>query len=109
MCQVRQVELHNLKELNKMEELTSEATAEYAQITRENTLRLERLADLTAEQHTLEMSLNSTQGQLAGSESGGVGRAGMDEVRARSQTNTPPLLLCLLGAIHSFLSWCLVG
>lgn len=34
------------------------------------------MADLTEQQHTLEMSLNSAQGQLSAGE---AGRAGMDE------------------------------
>ena len=50
--------------------------AEYAAVTRENTIRLQRLADLTEQQHTLEMSLNSAQGQLSAGE---AGRTGMDE------------------------------
>jgi hypothetical protein len=104
-----------------------ELQAEYAAATRENTMRLQRLADLTAEQHTLEMSLNSTQGQLAAAEAGAAGRAGMDEeekqrlvqlvrlqeVRTRTRTRSdrndlgrqaPCALSCLLPSVTALIA-----
>lgn len=65
----RKIELRQMKQLAQAQEDIRAAQIELSNATKENTMRLARLADLTAEQHRLEMSLNSTQGQLAGGES----------------------------------------
>ena len=75
---------------------------EFAAATRENTIRLQRLADLTDQQHSLEMSLNATQGQLSAAEDS-TRSAGMDEEEkqrlvqlVRLQVRTSPIPLSSL-------------
>ena len=73
----RKIELRQMRELSHAQETIRGAQFELSDVTKENTMRLARLADLTADQHRLEMSLNATQGQLAGGES--TMGLGMDE------------------------------
>ena len=77
-AKVRAVENRQQRELTALDSSIKEAQHEYAEATRENTMRLQRLADLTDQQHTLEMALNSTQGQLSAAEDTSRS-AGMDE------------------------------
>jgi len=77
-AKVRATENLQLRELTDLDNGIRGAQHEYAEATRENTIRLQRLADLTDQQHTLEMALNSTQGQLSAAEDTSRS-AGMDE------------------------------
>ncbi len=43
---------------------SKQAAAELANVTKQNTEKLERVADLTAAQHRLEKELNSTQSRM---------------------------------------------
>jgi len=77
-AKVRATENSQQRELTDLDNSIKGAQREYAEATRENTIRLQRLADLTDQQHTLEMALNSTQGQLSAAEDTSRS-AGMDE------------------------------
>ena len=75
--QHEKLELKLRKELRQLDRQLKAANAKLVNCTRENTERLQRLADLTEEQHKLEMSLNQAQSQAASADySRG---AGMDE------------------------------
>jgi len=73
----RKIELRQMREMSEAQAKIRAAQFELSDMTKENTMRLARLADLTADQHRLEMSLNATQGQLSGGENSAG--AGMDE------------------------------
>jgi len=77
-AKVRQTEVKQMKELSDLDSVIKDTQHEFAAATRENTIRLQRLADLTDQQHSLEMSLNATQGQLSAAEDS-TRSAGMDE------------------------------
>jgi len=62
--QLKQLEKKNSKELRAWQKQIDQAAGELAGVTKQNTEKLERVADLTAAQHRLEKELNSTQSRM---------------------------------------------
>jgi len=62
--QLKQLEKKNAKELRAWQKQIDQAAGELAGVTKQNTEKLERVAELTAAQHRLEKELNSTQSRM---------------------------------------------
>lgn len=62
--QLKKLESKNTAELKAWQKKIEEAAAELAGVTKQNTEKLERVAELTAAQHRLEKELNGTQSRI---------------------------------------------
>lgn len=62
--QLKKLEGKNSRELKAWQVQIDEAAAELASVTKQNTEKLERVAELTSAQHRLEKELNSTQSRM---------------------------------------------
>ncbi len=62
--QLKKLEAKNARELKAWQVQIDEAAAELASVTKQNTEKLERVAELTSAQHRLEKELNSTQSRM---------------------------------------------
>mmetsp|Transcript_35408 Transcript_35408/g.86233 ORF Transcript_35408/g.86233 Transcript_35408/m.86233 type:complete len:323 (-) Transcript_35408:76-1044(-) len=63
-AQLQKLELQNSRELKAWEAQIQQAAAELANVTKQNTEKLERVAELTSAQHRLEKELNGTQSRM---------------------------------------------
>ena len=63
-AQLKELEKANAKELRAWKKQMDEAAAELSAATKQNTEKLQRVAELTAAQHRLERELNSTQSRM---------------------------------------------
>ena len=61
---LKELEKANAKELRAWKKQMDEAAAELSAATKQNTEKLQRVAELTAAQHRLERELNSTQSRM---------------------------------------------
>ena len=62
--QLKKLEQKNTAELKAWQKTIEEAAAELGAVTKQNTDKLERVAELTSAQHRLERELNGTQSRM---------------------------------------------